>query len=68
MGARGYRLAADHRLARQFDLAQIYRRAAQSFTPISIALNRLSDRLLFPHINTPGRLLRQVADEFGSQR
>jgi hypothetical protein len=68
MGARGYRLAADHRLARQFDLAQIYRRAAQSFTPIRIALNRLSDRLLFPHINTPGRLLRQVADEFGSQR
>jgi len=29
-----------------------------------VALNRLSDRLLFPRHHSPDRLLRQVADEF----
>jgi hypothetical protein len=67
MGARGFRLAAEHRLALQLGLAETYRRAAQSFGAIRVALNRLSDRLVFPHVNTPGRLLRQVADEFGTR-
>ncbi|NIM52406.1 MAG: hypothetical protein GTN62_13950 [Gemmatimonadales bacterium] len=64
LGAHGFRLAAHHRLARQLDLADIYARAAESFPVIRVALNRLSDRLFFPNVATPGRLLRQVADEF----
>ncbi len=65
LGAHGFRLASDHRLARQLDMADIYEEAAVSFRHIRIALNRLSDRMLFPRVSTPGRLLRQVADEFG---
>ena len=67
LGMRGFRLAASHRLAEQLDLAGLYSRAAESFSAIRVALNRLSDRLLFPHVNTPGRLLRQVGDEFRLQ-
>ena len=62
LGERGFRLAADHRLARQLQLREIYRAAADSFRVLRIALNRLSDRLLFPHVHTPARLLRQVSD------
>ncbi|UCF40444.1 MAG: hypothetical protein JSW43_12040 [Gemmatimonadota bacterium] len=65
LGAQGYRLASDHRVARELDMSDIYEAAAASFRPIRIALNRLSDRMLFPHVSTPGRLMRQVADEFG---
>jgi hypothetical protein len=48
MGARGFRLASDHRLARQHDLADVYALAADSFTTLRLVLNRLSRRLLFP--------------------
>jgi hypothetical protein len=64
MGARGYRLASDHRLARQFDLVDVYAKAADAFPALRVALNRLSDRLFFPGRSSPHRLLRQVADEF----
>ncbi len=47
MGARGFQLASDHRLAHQLDLAEIYARAAGSFSVIRFALNRMSKRLLF---------------------
>jgi len=57
LGASGYRLASDHRLAHEFGLRDLYRRAAASIRPIRIALNRVSDRLLFP-VASPLRQLR----------
>ncbi len=47
MGAHGFQLASDHRLAHQLDLAEIYARAAESFSVIRLALNRMSKRLFF---------------------
>jgi hypothetical protein len=64
LGAQGFRLASDHRLAHELDMADVYEQASSSFRPIRIALNRVSDRMLFPGSSTPGRLMRQVADEF----
>jgi hypothetical protein len=64
LGAQGFRLASGHRLAHELDMADLYQEASSSFRPIRIALNRLSDRMLFPSVSTPGRLMRQVADEF----
>lgn len=63
MGSQGFRLAADHRLAAQHGLAPLYERAAERFAVLRLALNRVSDRLLFPHVHTPERLMRQVKDE-----
>jgi hypothetical protein len=67
MGARGYRLAADHGLARELDLDDIYAQVAERFAPIRIALNRLSDRMFFPNQSSPDRLIRQVEQEFELQ-
>ena len=60
LGARGYRLAADHRLAREQGVAALLTLAADRFSTLRVALNTVSDRLLFPDINTPERLMRQV--------
>jgi hypothetical protein len=60
MGRRGYRLAADHRLAEQHGLRPLYASAAERFEVLRAALNNLSDRLLFPNVHTPERLMRQV--------
>lgn len=62
MGARGFRLAADHRLAREWQLAGVYERAADAFDRLRVGLNRLSDSVLFRHRWDPDRLMRQVAD------
>jgi hypothetical protein len=62
MGTRGYRLAADHRLAGRHGLQPVYARAAERFPQLRRALNQVSDRLLFPHVHTPERLMRQVHD------
>lgn len=64
LGAQGFRLAAEHRLAHQHRLTEIYALAASSFRRLRVALNRMSDRLLFPTYMSPDRLLRQVADSF----
>ena len=64
MGARGFRMASDHRLARELELDGLYAQVADSFAEIRVALNRLSDRLFFPDRSSPDRLMRQVADEF----
>ncbi len=64
MGARGFRLASDHHLARQLDLAELYDQVASAFPRLRTALNQLSDRHLFPRHRSTDRLLRQVADEF----
>ena len=63
MGQRAFRLAADHRLASEHGLAPLFAAASERFPTLRLALNRVSDRLMFPHVHTPERLMRQVRDE-----
>jgi hypothetical protein len=63
MGRRGYALAAGHRLASEHGLAPLYEAAAERFPLLRIALNRVSDRFLFPSLSSPDRIMRQVRDE-----
>jgi hypothetical protein len=63
MGASGYRSAADHRDAAHSGLNAVYRSCANTFPALRIALNRVSDRHLFPLRGDPvNRLLRQIGD------
>lgn len=64
LGRRGFRLAADHRLAAQHGLAPVYAVAAERFALLRVALNMVSDRYLFPNHHSPDRLMRQVRDQF----
>lgn len=67
LGASGYRMAAESRLAHQHGLRDLYRTAADIFPDLRVALNRISDRYLFPgRAGSLGRLLRQVSDAFES--
>ena len=66
MGRTGFRLAAEHRLADDTGLRPVFERAAARFPRLRVALNRVSDRLLFPDVHTPDRLLRQVRDAFAT--
>jgi hypothetical protein len=63
LGARGFQLAADHRLAEVYGLTTLYATAAERFGLLRSALSNVSDRLLFPNVTTPERLMRQVQDE-----
>jgi hypothetical protein len=63
LGRRGFRLAADHRLAGEYGLVALFAAVAERFGVLRCALNQVSDRLLFPHHHTPDRLMRQVRDE-----
>jgi non-ribosomal peptide synthetase component F len=63
MGRQGFRLAAEHRMADSTGLRPLFARAAGEFPLLRMALNRVSDRLLFPGQHSPERLMRQVADE-----
>lgn len=63
LGRRGFELAADHRLAVQHGLAPLYLRVAERFALVRMALSTVSDQLLFPHVSSPERLMRQVSDE-----
>lgn len=63
MGQRGFRLAADHRLAGEHGLTGLFAAASERFPRLRVALNAVSDRYLFPHVHTPERLMRQVRDE-----
>jgi hypothetical protein len=63
MGRRGFQLAADHRLADEHGLATLFATAAERFGILRAALNNVSDALFFPNVQTPERLMRQVADE-----
>jgi len=62
LGARGFRLAAEHRLARECGLEELFACIADGFAPIRVALNRLSDGCFFPAGGGPDRVLRQVSD------
>ena len=63
LGRRGFQLAAEHRLAKEQGLAPLFQEAAERFPLLRLALNYLSDALLFPNHHTPDRLMRQVRDE-----
>jgi hypothetical protein len=67
MGKRGFQLAADHRLAEEHGLRALYAMAALRFETMRSALNNVSDRMLFPNVHTPERLMRQVATGFKLQ-
>ena len=60
LGRHGYALASRHRLARHLGMADIFRSAADRFPALRTAFNRLSDRVLFPNVMTPERLLRSL--------
>ena len=63
-GRHGFQRAAEHRLAGTYGLSDLLGEAGERFTEMRVALNHLSDRLLFPHAHSPERLMRQVRDEF----
>jgi len=63
MGRRGFQMAAEHRLAKENGLAMLFALASERFPVLRVALNRISDALLFPNHHTPDRLMRQVQDE-----
>lgn len=63
LGRRGFALAAEHRLAHENGMESLMSRAAERFTKLRVALNRVSDTLLFPNASSPERLMRQVRDE-----
>jgi hypothetical protein len=63
LGRRGFELAAEHRLAEQHGMAAVYEALAARFGLLRVALNRMSDQLLFPSHHSPERLMRQVGDE-----
>src|SRR6266581_3161251 len=54
------RLAAEHRLAEHLGVATIYRSAAERFPTLRVAFNRLSDRVFFPNVSTPDKILRNL--------
>jgi hypothetical protein len=60
LGREGYRLAAEHRLAERLGVAPIYRAAAERFPTLRVAFNRLSDRVFFPNVSTPEKILRNL--------
>jgi hypothetical protein len=60
LGRHGYDLASRHRLAEHFGVAAIFRAAADRFPALRVALNRLSDRVFFPNVTTPDKLLRSM--------
>jgi len=63
LGRRGFELAATHRLAEQHGLAPLYAAVAERFALLRLALNTVSDWMLFPQSSSPERLMRQVRDE-----
>lgn len=58
LGRQGYDLAARHPLADRFGTAALYRSVADRFPAVRQALNHLSDRVFFPDVATPDKILR----------
>ena len=63
MGKRGFAMAAEHPAARQQGMAELYGAMAERFATLRVALTLFSDRLMFPGVHTPERLMRQARDE-----
>src|SRR5437867_3447380 len=53
-------LADQYRLAEHLGVATIYRAAAERFPTLRVAFNRLSDRVFFPNVSTPEKILRNL--------
>lgn len=65
MGVAGYRVAASSTRASALGVDRLYRDCADRFVELRAALNRVSDRYLFPTAAPSiDRLLRQVASDF----
>lgn len=64
MGVAGFRQASDHRLADAYGLTPVLRLASERFATLRVALNRLSDSVIFPGHHSADRLMRQVGDAF----
>ena len=61
MGITGYRMAADSPEAGRMGVEQVYRDVSKEFTGVRTALNRVSDRYLWPSAGDPvAKLLREV--------
>ena len=60
LGRHGYDLASRHRLAEHFGVAAIFRAAADRFPALRVAFNRLSDRVFFPNVTSPEKILRSM--------
>jgi hypothetical protein len=60
LGRRGFGMASDHSLATEYGLAALLRTAAERFPSVRGALNGVSDRLLFPNVQSPDRILRDL--------
>ncbi len=61
MGASGFSRAATAREAKDLELVPVFRFVAKRFRRVRIALNRISDRLLWPTGGNPAwRLLREI--------
>jgi len=63
MGQRGFALAAEHQLAREYGMRDLFAAASDRFPRIRVALNHVSDRFFFTERSSPERLMRQVADD-----
>lgn len=63
LGKRGFALAAEHRMAEQYGMSEVYAGIAARFGLVRMVLNTISDHLMFPSVHTPERLMRQVSDE-----
>lgn len=60
LGRRGFGLASDHTLASEYGLAEVLRAAAERFSSLRGALNGVSDRVFFPGLHSPDRVLRDL--------
>lgn len=63
MGERGYRLAANHRLATEHGVQPLFSCAAERFGRLRVALNHVSDTVFFPRHHSASKLMRQVRDD-----
>ena len=67
MGSSAYRMAAESPQAGTLGVEKIYLEVSSHFSGVRTALNRISDRYLWPGSGDPvGRLLREVGGRAGS--
>jgi hypothetical protein len=60
LGRRGFGLASDHALAREYGLMDVFHSMAERFPSVRGALNGMSDRVLFPGHMSTDRILRDL--------
>jgi hypothetical protein len=57
LGSSNFKVASDHQLAQRYDLAPIYSILSEKFHAVRLALNDMSDRLLFLGDKDPGSIV-----------